>query len=174
MNKKPCSKCSQEKDIDEFPKYARSQYCGDGHRAKCKTCMYADTKEDRKRYASRPEIRKQINLRANKSNRKSRIDCINHYGRVCACCKESRIEFLVIDHINGGGNKEREKTKGSGGWKFAVWLRQHDYPKGYRVLCHNCNSALGFYGYCPHNMEDLSNLEGTGFDVLSVEPPSLR
>jgi hypothetical protein len=20
----------------------------------------------------------------------------------------------------------------------------------YRVLCHNCNTALGFYGYCPH------------------------
>jgi hypothetical protein len=26
--------------------------------------------------------------------------------------------------------------------------------KGYRVLCHNCNLARGFYGYCPHEKFD--------------------
>jgi len=24
------------------------------------------------------------------------------------------------------------------------------YPTGFRVLCHNCNQAIGLYGYCPH------------------------
>jgi hypothetical protein len=31
-----------------------------------------------------------------------------------------------------------------------VWLRDNGWPEGYRVLCHNCNSARGLYGYCPH------------------------
>jgi hypothetical protein len=30
------------------------------------------------------------------------------------------------------------------------WLKRNGYPKGFRVLCHNCNSARGLYGYCPH------------------------
>jgi hypothetical protein len=24
-------------------------------------------------------------------------------------------------------------------------------------LCHNCNMALGFYGYCPHYSEERCN-----------------
>jgi hypothetical protein len=30
------------------------------------------------------------------------------------------------------------------------WLRKNGFPKGFRVLCHNCNFAHGHYGYCPH------------------------
>ena len=30
-------------------------------------------------------------------------------------------------------------------------LRARGFPLGYRVLCHNCNLARGFYGYCPHS-----------------------
>jgi len=59
------------------------------------------------------------------------------------------MEFLAIDHINGGGEKERRKLR-RGGVNFCIWLRSHDFPKGYRVLCHNCNMSLGIYGYCPH------------------------
>lgn len=33
---------------------------------------------------------------------------------------------------------------------FMKWLKRNDWPKGFRVLCHNCNSSLGYYGYCPH------------------------
>jgi hypothetical protein len=29
-------------------------------------------------------------------------------------------------------------------------LARNGFPDGYRVLCHNCNMALGQYGYCPH------------------------
>ncbi len=164
MDKKQCSKCGKEKNLADFYKYTKfnSKY-GDGHNAQCKKCKDEVTKK----YRSTPEARKKLNLRVNRYNKTIRIKCINHYGGVCACCGENRIEFLVIDHINGGGNKEREKTKGSGGWKFAVWLKQHNYPEGYRVLCHNCNSSLGFYGYCPHNLISVSIFE-------SVEEPSAQ
>lgn len=29
-------------------------------------------------------------------------------------------------------------------------LKRNKFPKGYRILCHNCNLSKSFYGYCPH------------------------
>lgn len=66
----------------------------------------------------------------------------------CACCGELEIKFLSIDHINGGGNKHRKKIGGGSG--FYLWLKNHKFPKGYQVLCLNCNFAKGLYGVCPH------------------------
>lgn len=70
----------------------------------------------------------------------------------CACCGENHVEFLVIDHINGGGIKHRKSIspKSQGGQKIYSWLKQNNYPNGFRVLCQNCNSSLGHYHYCPH------------------------
>mgnify|MGYP001568273127 CR=1 FL=1 len=36
------------------------------------------------------------------------------------------------------------------GSAFYRWLKQQGYPPGIRVLCFNCNCALGLFGYCPH------------------------
>lgn len=71
------------------------------------------------------------------------------YGGACSCCGEDRYEFLAIDHIDGRGNEHRREV-GSGS-KFLRWLRDNQYPEGFRILCHNCNMAAGFFGYCPHN-----------------------
>lgn len=71
------------------------------------------------------------------------------YGNKCACCGETRPEFLSIDHIEGGGRQHRLELKEQNK-KFYHWLQQEGYPKGYRVLCMNCNTSRGFFGYCPH------------------------
>jgi hypothetical protein len=68
----------------------------------------------------------------------------------CACCGERRYEFLAIDHIDGNGNQKRREGQGG---SIARFLRKHGWPKGFRVLCHNCNMARGFYGMCPHEIE---------------------
>lgn len=86
-------------------------------------------------------------------HKKIKLEVLTYYCNstpYCQCkgCKENYIEFLTIDHINGGGNKHR-KVIGSS--KIYYWLKQNNYPEGYRVLCQNCNSSLGHYGYCPHN-----------------------
>lgn len=70
-------------------------------------------------------------------------------GAFCACCGEGHIEFLTLDHINGGGAAERRRI-GKRAMYFYGWLRKQGYPPGYRVLCMNCNFALGASGYCPH------------------------
>lgn len=83
-----------------------------------------------------------------------RQEALIYYGGnppKCACCGEIIIEFLTIDHIGGGGHKHSQKIGGSG--NLYRWLKKNDYPLGFRVLCYNCNSCLGHYGYCPHQRE---------------------
>jgi len=90
-----------------------------------------------------------IRVRARQRNRLTKEEVIAVYGGECACCGETTLEFLAIDHINGNGYQHRQSIKRSGN-PFYHWLKLQGYPLGYRVLCHNCNQSLGHYGYCPH------------------------
>ena len=87
------------------------------------------------------------------STRARRITVLQHYSGseipYCACCGESRIEFLAVDHINGDGAEHRKKYPGN----MFVWLIKNNFPDGFQILCHNCNLSRGFYGYCPHEKE---------------------
>lgn len=89
-----------------------------------------------------------------KRNRlKTRLEVLSYYspGSIkCACCGEGTYEFLAIDHINGTADKHASGYSKSG-WRLGEWLKRQGFPSGYRVLCHNCNCARGFYGRCPHD-----------------------
>jgi hypothetical protein len=65
----------------------------------------------------------------------------------CACCGQSAVEFLTLDHVNGGGRAHRRLTSNQGVYHR---LRRNGFPPGFRILCFNCNMARGFYGRCPH------------------------
>lgn len=79
---------------------------------------------------------------------RKRREVIDAYGGKCACCSESMFEFLSIDHVDGKGNEHR---KSIGGNVYLIpWLIKNNFPKGFQVLCHNCNQAKGAYGVCPH------------------------
>ena len=84
--------------------------------------------------------------------RKAKIKVMQAYGNgKCQCCGTDILAFLSIDHVNGGGSKERRESKLHGGSVFYFKLIQQGFPPGYRVLCHNCN--FGRYinnGQCPH------------------------
>jgi hypothetical protein len=120
-----------------------------------------------KRKAMRPMIREHLNAkqriwykqwyginRSNLSLERERMKrrVMDAYGSVCACCGEHRLEFLTIDHIDGGGTQHRIKIKKNGS-QFYCWLVKNKYPEGYRVLCFNCNCSMGMKGYCPHQKE---------------------
>lgn len=81
-----------------------------------------------------------------KMKKDERLLVLDHYGRMCRCCGEKFIEFLVIDHINNDGNIQRKKFKVD-----YRWIIKNKYPKDLQVLCHNCNASKSIYGYCPHN-----------------------
>ena len=83
-------------------------------------------------------------------NRALRTTVIQKLGGTCACCGETEAIFLCLDHIKGGGRKEYVSLNGTLGIYRQV--RDEGYPKDkYRVLCWNCNAALGLHGYCPHS-----------------------
>jgi len=90
---------------------------------------------------------------ASKARRKKlRQEVLVAYGGKCACCGEDQMEFLSIDHVNGGGNAHRRNFSGTTDTGAVLrWLKQQGFPKdGFQLLCHNCNGAKGYYGYCPH------------------------
>lgn len=83
---------------------------------------------------------------------KFRQRVLNTYGNKCACCNESRQEFLNVDHTNNDGAAHRKIT--GGGHSFYKWLVKAGCPReGFRLLCSNCNFSRGRYGYCPHERE---------------------
>lgn len=155
-------------------KFIKCAICGmecerTGHGQKyCKACAYEYMlTRHRKWHLDNPERSKEISRKTSVRNReyiyakskerraKLRLEVLNYYSNGllrCECCGDTHTEFLAIDHINGNGKKHRQDIRRSG-TEFFRWLRQHDYPGGYRVLCHNCNQAKGYYGYCPHERE---------------------
>lgn len=85
-----------------------------------------------------------------------RYRVLSHYsGGVpkCSCCGEDKLEFLAIDHQEGSGNEHRRQMGRS--TRLFDWLHANGLPGGFRVLCHNCNCAIGFYGYCPHQVGSI-------------------
>lgn len=94
---------------------------------------------------------------------------LDYYGRKCQCpgCDVTEEKFLAVDHIDGGGNAHRREIGGGSSTTFYRWLIKNEFPPGFQVLCHNCNSAKGFYGFCPHL--DKGDLIGTTqYDLPSL------
>lgn len=166
MDNKPtiCSMCKQEKPISEFPKRNDTKksvrgYCRECsrqyHRKWWKKTAPIRLEYSQKWYANnREKVIKQKVSGNLKYRRLARLDCIAHYSNgknCCDCCGEKNIEFLAIDHIDGGGGKHRKILKEY----IPLYLKKKGFPKGFRILCHNCNMSKGFYGYCPH--ERLKN-----------------
>ena len=85
-----------------------------------------------------------VRERSNRENRALKLEVIAGYGGRCAGlrttgqCAENDVDILEIDHIHGGGNRQRIET-GLRGVNFYRRLRRDGYPEGFRVLCRNCN-----------------------------------
>lgn len=139
---KICNKCRKRKPLHDFHRQTKS---ADGHQNRCKQCNRVRLNNDNavKREAG-------ITTHAQRTRRRLRLEVLRAYGGdnpACACCGEAKLEFLAIDHVNGGGGLHRREIGHSG---LYTWLKREGFPSGFRVLCHNCNHAIGVYGYCPH------------------------
>jgi hypothetical protein len=153
-----CVGCGLYKPLSQFRVVRRRKT---GHSHPCKNCAQKinDTWVDKNRekangyYATYDEKnREKRNAKAAERRQNLRFEVLQAYGHTCTCCGESRHEFLAVDHINGDGAYDRRA--GRVGYVLYLWLKQNGYPKDrFRLLCHNCNSAIGFYGYCPHAKE---------------------
>lgn len=128
---KICLDCEVEKPVEQFRKRVLASTT---YSCYCKTCHNARS------------------LAAYKANRLKAIAYYSQDTNRCACCNESALEFLALDHIDGGGNKHRKELSGK---TLSDWVVRNGFPEGFRVLCHNCNIARGMCGYCPHEIERL-------------------
>lgn len=129
----------------------------------------------RKHYSESPQVRKRENARRRgnprqaelrkKYNQSRKYDVMHHYSNGtmrCSCCNEEHIEFLTINHINGGGGKHVKQLR-KDGTDLYPFLKASNYPEGYNVLCLNCNFAEGHFEMCPHkNLKENGGLEQVG------------
>lgn len=147
-----------------LPERRLCQKCSDRHAAYYKTDKGRESLRGRyRKYKERdPEGWKERQRQYRERNRPRRVEYAKVYkrelrqetfeaygGAVCQCCGETTDQFLVLDHIYGGGSKHRRDT-GRAGLSFYATLRKEGFPSGYQVLCHNCNAAKSLYGICPH------------------------
>ena len=75
----------------------------------------------------------------------------------CVCCGEKRLWSLTIDHINGGGTKERQVSHSTVTLVRRAWRASGEWPRHtFQVLCATCNHGkriAGEVGHCPHKNE---------------------
>lgn len=110
-------------------------------------CHNCNIKKERKHTRS--------NLAMARSNRRRKERVVSKYGGRCACCGETDVDILQIDHLNRDGNKERSAL-GEGrdavgsGRLYSVLDKSDILLSQYQILCCNCNQARHIYGVCPH------------------------
>jgi hypothetical protein len=126
--KKACTQCQAMKPATgEF--FCKNKHLASGINSRCLECH---AKYGRQKH------------------RELRVEVLTFYSKgvpTCSCCGELEFEFLSIDHVRGGGNAHRKVVRSQA---LLRWLKKSNFPEGFQVLCHNCNLAKGFYGYCPH------------------------
>jgi hypothetical protein len=157
----PCRKCGTIKTL----RTSRGRLNGDAdgktmYRLACAKCQNA------KKTSAQRERRKRV---------------IDAYGAKCACCGESNREFLSIDHVGGWATEHKKmlgidvKRNAVGGMSKATQkiykdIERRGFPSDiFRLLCMNCNWALGIHGYCPHGNVTNERVEGVVFDLETAE-----
>ena len=150
---KTCTKCSTERPLSDFAWDKRWKR----HESWCRMCRRTLRQEWGARNAA------EIVATGRERRAETRRAVFEHYGTSCACCGEDRLPFLSLDHVDGGGTQHRSSLGNSGrGISFYRWIIRQGFPTGYRTLCHNCNTALGLYGYCPHVRDGPPRVERRG------------
>lgn len=167
-----CKICGAEKPLEQFRKTGLKDY----RAHECKACTSIRLKEWNRKNA---EYRKQYRREYHEENRDQIIarvtawskqnpdrrranareyyyriqeQCIAAYGgNKCSCCGETEPLFLTLDHVDSDGSKHRKEIGTTGGQKLYRWLIKNNFPKGFQVLCSNCNHGrFRNGGVCPH------------------------
>lgn len=103
-------------------------------------------KEQQRKYRAENAEKRRTDEKLRRESLK--LEILEHYGKKCVCCGESITEFLCIDHIDEGGNKQRKKI--GGGTAFQRWIKKNNFPSNFRILCHNCNACVCAHRKCIH------------------------
>lgn len=152
---KRCTKCGVEQELDRYSPHKTTL---DRRQSWCKACVTANTARwladhPGHRLVLPPQWKAEHPEYGRAYLQKLRGELIAGYGGKCACCGESRYEFMALDHIHNGRGNPADRTETG----VVLWnrLKREGWPVGeFQILCHNCNMAKGIYGDCT-----CSNLE---------------
>ena len=178
---------ARKKILKGSPEYkAKAKVYSQKPEVKAKAKKYAqsfEAKEKVKEYLARPEVKAKTKARQSqpeyrkklsKIRKDIRLKVLQHYSKhlsnsdipCCNCCGENfHIDFLAVDHIAGKKQMDSEpelvklgySSKLEGG-HLQSWIKKNNFPKGFQILCHNCNFAKGIPGNknkCPHETKRL-------------------
>ena len=154
-----CTKCGEAKPqtATYFSRHCKSKT---GFNWWCKACEKTYAKAHGSRVNKRWYVghAEQKRAYARAWREALRLEVLQHYSSsstpYCACCRTPVLEFLALDHIEGGGTRHRRSFKSNSSVSVYSWVKKNGFPSGFRVLCHNCNQAFGAYGYCPHQRRE--------------------
>jgi hypothetical protein len=130
---KVCSKCKQEKELDDFPKRKKSK---DGYNNNCKKCEYELSK---KSYYKLSKKRNQYLIERRRKLAQERNELIKKLNLSCKECDENHPATLDFHHIN---SDEKYKTVSDLKWSGCsneTFLKEIEKCD---VLCANCHRKL--------------------------------
>lgn len=164
--KSKCSQClnaaaaSQRRKAGKRKRAGLCPSCGEPvmpDKVVCAPCSRRTTETSAKRYHERRAAGKcsycdndpvdgltmcQYHIDQTKQQRANlKREVMNAYGGPkCSWCDETNIDFLEIDHIDGGGRQHMKKIKVGSGHNLRGWLKANNFPPGFRILCRTCNN----------------------------------
>jgi len=110
-----------------------------------------------KEYVSRNREHINENIRKYQASLRSKL--FNILGNKCAICGITEVKLLTIDHIKGGGSKEKKRE---GGRYVTRHLHKLGWPEdyikdNYQILCWNHNASKGRRKYLDMKVKDLNS-----------------
>ena len=160
-----CSiECSKQDRIEYMKPYRQKP------EARARRKVLRSTPEAKEKHAresrlrsQRPEVKAKNKKFTQQKTAQFKLEVFTHYSKIisnsdvpmCACCKYDDIRFLTLDHIEGRKHlpKKEQKLKTLGLWRH---VKKIGLPKGYQVLCYNCNIAKSTSLYCPHQLDRMN------------------
>ena len=91
--------------------------------------------------AYKDKNKQKINIRkCNKTQHdKCRKAILDLLGNHCIRCGFDDVRALQVDHIKGGGSKERKAWKGGNNFYLLKEILNNGWEGKYQLLCANCN-----------------------------------
>lgn len=126
---KEYSKQYYQKHKEQYEEHARKYYLEHKEQIIQKTRKYHLEHSEQAKKASRKYRRKLM--------RELRQKIIEKLGNKCIRCGFSDVRTLEIDHVHGGGSKERKEIHDCKKYYDKVLA---DMNENYQLLCANCNS----------------------------------
>ena len=189
-----CRKCGNTKPIDDFAiVYAKGSRGQNYRQHTCKACAKSEHAErmrnarvkDPERYKKIQRSHRERNLelvrrQRRESGKRLKLRIMSRYGgAVCACCSETCLSMLTVDHVNNDGAKHRREIGKQYSYDtgrralvadFYRWLEKNGFPDGFQVLCYNCNlSKHRNKGVCEHVLNEGSTTipEGSSLEAIA-------